>query len=66
MRVLSWILIAAAVALLVGGLIYDGTKSGEDPNLAPLYLVGVVLALLATALGALHKRKAGDRSTVDR
>jgi hypothetical protein len=56
MRTLSWILIAGAVAIIVGGLIYDGTKAGEDPNLAPLYMVGVVLALLAVGLGTLHRR----------
>jgi uncharacterized membrane protein len=47
MRTLSWALIACAVAVLVGGLIYDGTREGEAPNLAPLYIVGVAIALIA-------------------
>ena len=61
MRTVSWILLAGALAIIVGGLIYDGTKEGEDPNLAPLYMVGVVLALLAAALGGLHRRGSSRR-----
>ena len=61
MRILSWILVGGAVAILVGGLIYDGTKAGEEPNLAPLYVVAVVLGGLAAGLGGLHKRGSGQR-----
>ena len=58
MRVLRWVLIMGAVIILAGGLIYDGTREGEEPNLAPLYLVAVALAVIAAALGA---RRTGSR-----
>jgi hypothetical protein len=57
MRTLSWALIACAVAVLVGGLIYDGTREGEAPNLAPLYIVGVAIALIAFVLGLQDTRR---------
>ena len=51
MRMLSWVLLAAAAAILVGGLVVDATTSGESPNLAPVYVVAVALALVAMAVG---------------
>jgi uncharacterized membrane protein len=57
MRTLSWILLACAVAVLVGGLVYDGTREGEAPNLAPLYLVGVAIALIAVLVGVQDTRR---------
>ena len=61
MRILSWVCIGAAVAILLGGLVYDGMTAGEEPNLAPLYGIGVALGLLATGLGAAHRRRSGHR-----
>jgi hypothetical protein len=45
MRVL-WIFLAAAaaVAIAVGGLIYDGTRPGEERDLSGLYFLAVALA----------------------
>lgn len=60
MRVLSWGLLGLAVAVLAGGLIYDGTREGEAPNLAPLYIVGVAVALIAAVLG-MRGRSTGRR-----
>jgi hypothetical protein len=57
MRVLSWILIAAALAILAGGLVYDGTREGEAPNLSWLYIIAVALALLAVPLGYQVRRR---------
>ena len=48
---LSFLLPAVTVAILVGGLIYDGTKEGEDPDLSWLYAIGVAAGLLAMVLG---------------
>ena len=59
MRVLPWALLACAVAILVGGLVYDGIREGEDPNLAPLYIVGVALGLIAMVLGLREARARG-------
>ena len=56
MRILGWILLACAALIGIVGLIVDGTRAGEDPNLAPLYLVAVVLGLLGMAPGQLEKR----------
>jgi hypothetical protein len=58
LRVLSWVSLAVTVAIPVGGLVYDGTRAGEDPDLSPLYMVGVALGLLAMVLGL---RARGDR-----
>jgi len=60
MRALSWIfLAAAAVAITVGSLIYDGTRPGEEPDLSGLYFLAVALALFAMMLGYEVKRRTG-------
>ena len=61
MGILSRVCIGAAVAILLGGLIYDGMTEGEEPNLAPLYGIGVALGVLAMGLGAVHRRRSGHR-----
>ena len=42
---LSRVLLAVAVALLAGGLIYDATRDGTEPNLSMLYFVAVAIGL---------------------
>jgi hypothetical protein len=39
------------------GLVYDGTREDEAPNLAPLYLVGVAIALIAVLVGMQDARR---------
>ena len=51
LRALSWVLLGIAVAIAVGGLVYDGVREGEDPDLSSLYAVGAVLAFVAMGLG---------------
>ena len=48
---LSRVLLAVAVALLAGGLIYDATRDGTEPNLSMLYFVAVAVGLIAMWLG---------------
>jgi hypothetical protein len=55
---LSFVLLGVTVVILVGGLIYDGTKDGEDPNLSWLYAIGVAAGLLAMVLGYQARGKA--------
>jgi 4-hydroxybenzoate polyprenyltransferase len=58
---LSWVLLAAAVAIAAGGLIDDGIHEGDDPDLSWLYFLAVALALGAMLLGYAVKRAARDR-----
>lgn len=58
-QVLSWVLLAVAVVAIVGGLIYDGLRDGEDPNLSGLYFGSVALAMAAMMLGYEVKRRSG-------
>ena len=57
---LCWILVAAALLILVGGLVYDGTRDGEAPNLSWLYIIAVAVGLLAVLLGY-RVRRGPDR-----
>ena len=57
LRLLSRLLLVGAVAIIVGGLVYDGSREAEDPNLAPLYVVGIVLGLLAVVLAQRTHRR---------
>ncbi len=59
LQVLGWGLLVGAVAIMVGGLIYDGSRSGEEPNLSGLYAVAVVMALAAMALNYQVRRRSG-------
>ncbi len=59
MRVFSWILLGVAVAISVGGLIYDGTRPGEAPDMSGFYFIAVVLAMAATMLGYEVRHRTG-------
>ncbi len=58
MRLLSWLLLAAAIAILGIGLIVDGTTQGTGPNLTPFYGLAIVLGLAGMLVGL---RRLGDR-----
>ncbi len=61
-RAASWALLAVAVALGVGGMVYDASQPGDEPNLMWFYLAVAALAFVATTLGyrAISKDR-GDR-----
>jgi hypothetical protein len=56
LTVVSRALLIIALAILVGGLIYDSTREGDDPDLASLYIVAVVVGLVAMMLGLRARR----------
>jgi hypothetical protein len=58
-QVLSWVLLAIAVVAVVGGVIYDGLRDGEDPDLSGLYFGSVAVGMVAMMLGSEVKRRSG-------
>jgi len=60
-RALSWVLISLAVVIIAGGMIYDGLKAGEEPDLSALYFGGVALAFTAMMLEHEARRRSRKR-----
>ncbi len=56
---LSWVLIAIATVALVGGIVYDVAREGEDPSLMGLYLAAIAMGLLGMMLGLREKGGSG-------
>ena len=57
-QILSWVLMAVAVVAAIGGLIYDGLRDGEDPNLSGLYFAAAAAAMIGAMLSYQARREA--------
>ncbi len=57
-HILSWVFVALAAAITIGGLIYDGLREGEHPDLSGMYLAAVVPGGIGAILGYEAKRRA--------